>query len=185
MNTTLEKSLKRYLKRKVKYTISLLIVFLMTGGIALSEDNIRRTYSNSTQVEGSIEAEIEEALEYLFWISGRTVKFKSDIDKAGFARQVLEKMNQEGLLSEDVLEHLQNLNENIPESEIEQISSVMNEIAVFAEENNIIEKEETSSNDEANFAYSINIVNDEILNNEIINNENINNEIINDEIINK
>ena len=36
----IEKSLKRYLKKKVSYSLSLLITFLITGGFAYSADSL-------------------------------------------------------------------------------------------------------------------------------------------------
>ena len=43
----IEKSLKRFLKRRVSYSFSLLIAFMITGGIALGA---RRKRSDKTEI---------------------------------------------------------------------------------------------------------------------------------------
>ena len=79
-NHEIEKSLKRFLKKKVAYTASLLIAFLITGSIAFGTSEELATVAGQTQEEllAKIEAQKEEILAQIEANNARILELNKD-----------------------------------------------------------------------------------------------------------
>ena len=59
MRANIEKSIKRWLKRKVTITLGMMVAFMITGGVVYSNDGVINTSVNIKVVDGKIVAEID------------------------------------------------------------------------------------------------------------------------------
>ncbi len=136
-NTFIQKSLKRFLKRKNMggYTLSTLVAFLITGNIAIAQNlsTTSKTYLVETNNLEIQELEKDNNLEVLTWIN-------SFISKTKFKGQT-NLFNSDSTITNDYDTNFDETDEETNEFEVEEDEEIpnLNEYTIIWKEGSLVE----------------------------------------------